>query len=60
MGELGNYKEAIDRFDRVLKTDSDRAAEVWFLKGHALLSLGSSDVQFCFDKARELGFEDLE
>jgi tetratricopeptide (TPR) repeat protein/energy-coupling factor transporter ATP-binding protein EcfA2 len=54
---LGNYKEAIDCYDHVLKINSDYA-ETWFHKGAALIRLGrSDDAQFCFDKAKELGFD---
>jgi tetratricopeptide (TPR) repeat protein len=53
---LNNNKEAVDCYDRALKINSD-LAEIWFLKGQALLRLArSDDARYCQGKAKELGF----
>lgn len=52
---LDNHKEAVDCYGLGLKINSN-IAEVWFLKGQALLRLARSDAQYCLDKAKKLGF----
>jgi tetratricopeptide (TPR) repeat protein len=52
---LVNNKEAVECYDRVLEINSSYA-EVWFLKGQALIKLGRSDAQYCLDKAKKLGY----
>ena len=53
--ELRKYSEAVDCYDHVLKIDSNRG-DVWYYKGQALLTIDRIDAQYCFDKAKKLGF----
>jgi tetratricopeptide (TPR) repeat protein len=55
--ELRKYSEAVDCYDHVLKIDSNRG-DVWYYKGTALIKLSrrDDDAQYCFDKAKKLGF----
>jgi tetratricopeptide (TPR) repeat protein len=53
---LGEYSESVDCYDHALKIDSN-IGNVWYFKGEALLRIDRSDAQYCFDKAKELGFK---
>lgn len=52
---LGEYSEAVDCYDHVLKINSN-LGKVWYYKGQALRLARSDDARYCFDKAKKLGF----
>lgn len=52
---LGEYSEAVNCYDHVLKIDLN-LGDVWYFKGQALLAIDRINAQYCFDKAKDLGF----